>query len=226
MKNPIKHYALVLGLGALLLSGCATPGKPYDYTAFRESKPTSILVLPPLNNSPDVKATYSMYAQVTVPLAEAGYYVFPVTLVNETFKQNGMTVPADIHALPAAKLRKIFGADTALYIVVTQYGSTYNVISSEARVSADGRLVDLRNGQTLWQGTATASSAEQQNNNNNGLLGALITAMVSQVLDTMSNRSHPIAGITSQRLLAAGHPNGILYGPRSPLYMKDGTPSP
>ena len=32
-------------------------------------------------------------------------------------------------------------------------------------------------------------------------------------------------GITAYRLLAAGRPNGILYGPRSPMYMKDGSPA-
>jgi hypothetical protein len=56
---------------AVLATGCATQ-KPYDYAAFKESKPKSILVLPPLNSSPDVAATYGMLSQVTYPLAETG----------------------------------------------------------------------------------------------------------------------------------------------------------
>ena len=52
-------------LGALI-SGCA-PTKSVDYSAFKEARPRSILVLPPLNESPDVKATYSMLSQVTYP---------------------------------------------------------------------------------------------------------------------------------------------------------------
>ena len=71
-----------------LLTGCAAPVKT-DYSAFRAAKPASILVLPPLNDSTDVNATFSMLAQSTYPLAESGYYVMPVTLVNETFHQNG-----------------------------------------------------------------------------------------------------------------------------------------
>jgi hypothetical protein len=47
-----------------------------------------------------------------------------------------------------------------------------------------------------------------------------------QIADTLSNRGHPIAGITADRLLSAGRPNGILYGPRSPKYQKDGSPAP
>lgn len=78
----LKTGALLLCLA--ILGGCAAP-KGYDYTAFLESKPASILVLPPVNQSPDVKASYSLYSQVTLPLSEAGYYVMPVGVVDETF---------------------------------------------------------------------------------------------------------------------------------------------
>ena len=106
----LKALAIVAGL--LLMTGCATR-QPYDYTAFKESKPRSIVVLPPLNNTPEVQASYSVLSYATLPLAESGYYVMPVTLVAETFKENGMTQPADMHATPAAKLREIFGADAS-----------------------------------------------------------------------------------------------------------------
>lgn len=220
--NALK--AGLLAFATLLLGGCAAPAK-YDYSAFKESRPASILILPPLNSSPDIKATYSMLAQTTWPLAESGYYVLPVTLVDETFRQNGLQTPADIHELPAAKLREIFGADTALYINVKQYGTSYMVVSSETRVTAEAKLVDLRNGRTLWTGRATASSAEGDNNSG-GLIGMLVKAVINQIADSLSNRAHGIAGITAYRLLTAGQPNGILYGPRSPMYMKDGSPAP
>ncbi|GEC96275.1 MAG: hypothetical protein RLZZ220_624 [Pseudomonadota bacterium] len=225
MIRPRLLLRALLAVGVLMLAGCATqPG--YDYSAFRESRPRSILVLPPLNDSPDVNATYSMYAQTTLPLAESGYYVLPVTLVDEAFRQNGLTAPADIQQVPLKKLREIFGADAALYIKVTHYGTKYMIISSETRVSAEGKLVDLRSGATLWEGRATASSAEGDNNSGGGALGLLLKAVITQIADTLSNRGHPIAGITADRLLSAGRPNGILYGPRSPKYQKDGSPAP
>jgi hypothetical protein len=222
--NRLKPLGHIISLAAMLiLGGCATQ-KQYDYTAFKESRPASILVLPPLNSSPDIKATYSMLSQTTAPLAESGYYVFPVTLVDETFKQNGMTSPGDIHSIPIQKLRDIFGADTALYINVKQYGTSYAIISSETRVTAEGRLVDLRSGRTLWEGAATASSAEGDNNSG-GLIGMLVNAAIKQIIETISSQGHIIAGRTSARLLTAGRPNGILFGPRSPMYQKDGMPT-
>lgn len=202
-----------------LLTGCAAPVKT-DYSAFRAAKPASILVLPPLNDSTDVNATFSMLAQSTYPLAESGYYVMPVTLVNETFHQNGLTMPADMHEVPVAKLKEIFGADAALYVKVTRYGSTYAVLSSAAIVSAEARLVDLSTGTLLWNGRATASN-DEGNNNSGGLVGMLVTAVVKQIMNNVTDASHNVAGITSTRLLSAGTPNGLLFGPRSPLYGKD-----
>jgi hypothetical protein len=207
-------------VAATILGGCVAP-KTVDYSAFKESKPRSILVMPPVNESPDVKATYSLFSQVTFPLAEAGYYVLPVALVDETFKQNGLTNANEIQETSPAKLREIFGADAAMYIKVTQYGTSYMVISSQTIVTATAKLVDLRSGTTLWTGTATASSDEGNNNSGGGLVGMLITAAVKQIINSSTDAGHPIAGITSQRLLSAGHPAGLLYGPRSPRYGTD-----
>ncbi|MDG9853112.1 DUF799 domain-containing protein [Pseudomonas nitroreducens] len=212
-------------LGSLLLIGlcvgCA-PTKSVDYSAFKQSRPRSIVVLPPLNESPDVKATYGMLAQVTYPLAEAGYYVLPVALVDETFRQNGVTAPGDIHQIPVTKLHEIFGADAALYITVTAYGTSYMVISSATIVTASAKLVDLKSGATLWTGTASASSEEGGNNGGGGLVGALVTAAVKQIISSsVDDAGYPIAGITGQRLLSAGQPTGLLYGPRSPKYGTD-----
>lgn len=161
-----------------------------------------------------------MMSQVTYPLAESGYYVIPVSLAAETFKQNGLSNPADIHDLPPPKLRQIFGADSALYINVKDYGTSYKVVSSATVVSADAKLLDLRSGKVLWEGSASASSAESQQNQN-GLIGILVSAVVNQIIGTMSDASFNMAGIASQRLLMAGHKNGMLYGPRSPQYEKD-----
>lgn len=208
----------LLGLVTAWLTGCATaPGQ--DYTSFKAANPKSILVLPPLNQSPEVQATASVLAHATQPLAEAGYYVMPVTLVTETFRQNGLEMPADIHEVAPQKLQTIFGADTALYIHIVDYGVSYKVIKSEAVVTAQAKLLDLRTGTELWSGQATASSQEG-NNSGGGLAGMLITALVSQVINSVTDASYPVAGVATQRLLAAGGPNGLLYGPRSPHYQK------
>ncbi|MBP6336966.1 MAG: DUF799 domain-containing protein [Vitreoscilla sp.] len=202
-------------LAAALLSACATrPPEPYDYTAFKASRPASLLVLPPLNQSPDVKATYGVLSQVTLPLAESGYYVVPVSLMDETFRDNGLTMAADIHAVEASKLREIFGADAAVYITVKNYGTSYNVVSGDAVVVLDAKIVDLRNGALLWQGSASASSGENKGSNQGGLVGLLVQAIVSQVLNSATDMSFKVANVANNRLLSLHRVNGVLPGPR------------
>ncbi|WP_431101308.1 DUF799 domain-containing protein [Roseateles noduli] len=212
LMSLIKRLGAVAVLAAL--TACAAPPKPYDYTAYKAAKPASLLVLPPMNDTPDVNATYGVLSNLSMPLAEAGYYVLPVALVDETLRTNGVTTPSDAHNIDTAKLRQIFGADAALYVGVKQYGSVYKVLTSETIVEVQAKLVDLRTGALLWEGQARASSAEQQNNNQ-GLIGALINQIVSNLTD----RSYDIAGLAGNRLVYA--PNGLLPGPRARQVVKN-----
>ncbi|BBG29432.1 DUF799 domain-containing protein [Zymobacter palmae] len=213
----IKAVGVVVG--ALLLSGCALPSTPYDYTAYRASRPTSVLILPPINHSPEVKATYSVLAQLSRPLGEAGYYVLPVALVDETFRGNGMTTPEDIQSIPFDKLHDTFGADAALYVVVEDYGTSYHVINSDTTVTLSARLVDLRTGTLLWQGAGYASTAEERGQSSS-LAGMLLSAIINQIVDSVSDYGHEVAGRADERLLSPQRVNGILPGPHSPTYAQ------
>ncbi|MDP4530096.1 DUF799 domain-containing protein [Alkalimonas delamerensis] len=214
-------FALV---GAVLvLSGCVSMPPAHDYSAFRSADPHSVLVLPPINNSVEVIAPYSLMSQVTGPIAESGYYVFPVTLVEQTFRNNGLTEATDIHAVAFERVHEIFGADTGLYLTIDRYGTSYAVLSSDTVVAISATLVDLRTGTVLWQDKATASSAENRGNSGGGLVGMLIEAAMNQIIETITDRGFDIAAMSSNRLLFAEGHNGLLYGPRSPKY---GQPAP
>ena len=213
-----RFFPCAGALDLMLLGGCATKPAPYDYSAFQRAKPASLLVLPPVNESPEVKASSGTWAQATRPLAEAGYYVLPVTLVDETFRQNGMTGANEIQDIPYSKLREVFGADAAVYMTIKKYGTTYAVIASDTRVEVEARIVDLRTGALLWQGKAYASSAEQQQQSSGGLVGLLVTALVHQIVGTASDAAFNFAAIANHRLLGAPRYNGVLPGPRSSLY--------
>ncbi len=216
----LRMFARILSALVLItsLSACVSMPPAHDYTAFKAANPASVIILPPLNNTPEVIAPYSVMTQLATPIAESGFYVFPVAMVNQTFNNNGLTQAADIQAVPTTKLKEIFGADTALYVTIDDYGTSYVVISSETRVTVTASLVDLETGNMLWTGAATASSAEQQNANSGGLVGMLVQAAVNQIFETVTDRGFDIAAITSARLLSAESYNGLLYGPRSPKY--------
>ena len=213
-----RIHLFIPALCVLLLTACAAPRKA-DMSELRNSKPASILVLPPVNLSPDIRGSLTVLSTVALPLAEAGYYVFPVALVDATFKENGLSLPDQMHEAPLAKLQSIFGADAVLYLTLEKYGSSYVVIDSQTVVSVKARLVDARTGTLLWQGQASASDAEGRDNNN-GLLGVLLTSVIHQLASNIGNPGHQVAKVASARLLSP-HNVGLLYGPRSPNYGKD-----
>jgi hypothetical protein len=208
-----RFIALLFTVGiGLLLGGCASL-PPKDYSLYETHMPRSILVLPPINQTSEVNANYSFYTQTTRPIAEMGYYVFPVVLVDQFFKENGVTVADEMHHIPLDKLYEVFGADAVLYITVEQYGSKYVVLSSNTIIVASATLVDSRSGETIWQGRVNHVQA-----GNSGLLEALIEQVVNKLVD----QPHVAAGSAAQILLTPKG-QGLLKGPRHPEF---GTPLP
>lgn len=208
MHSP-RSAAMAPALSLLLLAGCAAP-EPKDYTQYREHMPASILVLPPTNQSVEVNAGYSVMSSITTPLAAAGYYVFPVAVVDTYFKENGLPSPADMHGVPLDKLKEVFGADAVLYLDVKSYGQDYNIVASVSEVDVDAKLVDLDSGLTLWEGRANGSESSG-GNGDTGLLGLLITAAVAQAVGTTVDAAHGIA-VQANRQMILGH-DGLLLGP-------------
>ncbi|MDF7671064.1 DUF799 family lipoprotein [Orbaceae bacterium ESL0721] len=216
----VKMIKLIGILSMLFLITACGSNYHYDYTAFKNSNPKSILVLPPINNTVEVDAINGVYSFVTRPLAESGYYVLPVTLVNEILKQNGITTSEDAREISLPKLHQIFNADAILYITIDDYGTSYKVISSDTNVAVSAILVDAKTGQELWRGSASASSSENSNNDNYNLISMVITAAVKQVITTSTDGVLTYADTATYRLLNANGENKILYGPRSSHYRR------
>ena len=211
MKKIIGTAGAALCL--LLLTGCNTV-KPYDYTNFRAHPPRSILVLPPLNESTDIEGTYGYLSTVTQPLAERGYYVFPVEVVDQYLKQNGMPTAGEMHQVPLNKVRDIIGADAVLFLTLKEYGSKYIVLNSVTTVQVEARLVDTRTGIVLWQGTGRA---EQRGAGSGNLLASLIAAAVTQAINSKTDRAHQVSRVANATLFYPKD-TGLPYGPYNPRF--------
>ncbi|TCM70746.1 hypothetical protein EC844_10115 [Acinetobacter calcoaceticus] len=215
-----KKLILILGVLSLVLGGCATTSGPQkDISVYRSHMPKSILVLPPVNDSPDVKASNAFWSTVMVPIAEAGYYVFPMSVVDQMFKENGVYNGNDAQSIAPQKLQEIFGADAGLYIKVKDYGSKYQVIQSVASVEAEAKLVDLKTGEVLWSGTQRLERSSSDGNS--GLIGALVGAVIEQVSSSFNDSAYPLATSVSMIMFTPTPEQpglGLLYGPRSPQF--------
>ena len=210
-----KAAGLMLMLAASMMAGCASQG-PYDYTNYREHPPRSILVLPPLNQSTAVEGTYGYLSTVTQPLAEMGYYVFPVAVVDQFLKENGMPGAGEMHEISLAKVAEITGADAVLFVTLQQYGSKYRIVSSTVTVQAKAKLVDTRTGILLWESEALA---ENDSSTSGNILANVIAAAVAQAINSKTDPAHDVSRQANETLFHT-EDRGLPYGPYHPKYEK------
>jgi hypothetical protein len=210
-------FRVPAALGFVLLAGgCAVQG--YDYAPFRARQPRSILVLPPLSEATDVNAPYVFLSTVTRPVAEAGYYVFPVAVVDALMKENGLPTPGEMHQVSLGKLREVFGADAVLYVTVEEWGQRYRVLDSSTIVRAHASLVDTASGVSIWNGQVHA--VESSSAGQSDVIGMLIAALIEQVVDSLSDRTYDVSRSAIQRAVF-DEQRGLLHGPRHPGYDAD-----
>ena len=219
MKNKAQ-IAIFSVFVALFFNACAlSEPEIYDYSVLQQAKPRSILVLMPTNETTEVDAGAAVLANAIYPLSEAGYYVFDPVLVHETFKNNGIYEASEIQNVSAHKLRQIFGADAVLYLNVVKYGTSYMLIKSTNVVAVNAKLVDLRSGAMLWEGSAQVS--DDSSRGSSDLVGMLISAVIKQIGDTVSDAGYKLSASADAMLLGQNCNKCLLYGPYSPRYGQD-----
>ena len=203
----VNQLLVSLGVSALLL-GCVTT-TPYDYSVIEQEKPASILVIPPMNNSIEVNAPYTYLSVISRPLAEKGYYVFPVSVVDAFLKENGLPTPAEMNAIPLDKIQQYIGADAILYVTIEDWGQKYVLLSSNTVVQAHVRLVSVKTGALLWESTVQAQ--QSSGDGGGGLVGALVSAAVTQVMGSLDDQTPLVArqaNTVAFNVQGRGLPNG------------------
>lgn len=195
----------------LVASACAAAPAEPDRIAYLAHMPRSILVLPPLAESIGADATYGWLPTITRPLAERGYYVFPVAVVDAVMKEDGFATPGEMRRVSPQKLREEFGADAVLYVDVLDWGLRPHDMQMETVVTVGARLVDLRSGTELWRGTSTVVQGAGE--------GSLFDAIVNGMPRAATDPSPEIARQASWVLVYS--PEGLLLGPRHPGFEED-----
>ncbi|MFT2099637.1 DUF799 domain-containing protein [Marinomonas sp. 2405UD66-6] len=211
MNNCKKVFLCFPLFLALFITGCAT--KPYNYDALLASKPRSILVIPPKNNSVEASAPYIYLSTISKPLGEKGYYVFPVAVIDTFLKENGLPTPEEMNFVPLDKLYEHIGADAVLYVEINDWGQKYRILSSDTVVEVSMKLVDGKTGALLWD--ASSSAIQSSNSGNGGLIGNLVGALASQVIGSVSDRTPEVARIANTNAIYSPS-KGLLTGPYAP----------
>jgi hypothetical protein len=211
---------LVLTSLAAMLAACARPhGRNDDYSAFRQSDPHSILVVPVINRSVDVDAPEYFLSTITRPIAERGYYVFPVNLTKRLMEDEGLSDADMVHAHDPAQLGKMFGADAIMYITIDRWDARYMVLSTTVTVELDYQLKSAVTGQTLWKHHQQVFY-QPQNNSGGNPLATLVVAAITAAIEKAKPNYIPLAQqANAMSVYQPGH--GLPAGPYDSQYKAD-----
>ena len=190
----MKIKSIILILSLIILNGCATIiTKGEAFPKMYQEKPVSILVLPPINESTaaDAKEYYS--TTIAEPLSFAGYYVFPIEIVNEVLKQEGIYDTELIVNLDASKFKEYFGADAVLFTRIISWNTSYYVIGGNVKVHIAFDLVSTKTGETLWSYNDKLTVDTTADDNDIGGAAGLLLQLAATAIKTAAQEYTPLA---------------------------------
>ncbi|MBU2569740.1 MAG: DUF799 domain-containing protein [Gammaproteobacteria bacterium] len=205
----MKWGAIILG--ALLMAGCA-PRQRLDLDTFYAHQPRSILVVPVVNESPEVTAQSVFISTISRPLAERGYYVFPVYLTDMILRDFGLVEAGHIHQMPVDRFFELFGADAVLFVTIKDWSTKYLVVASSVVVSMEYVLKDTKTGLVLWENQQTYT-------HDSGGGGHPIAMAVAAAINALVTDYLPLA--RKANFMAFAPPKGLPAGPYHPEHKKD-----
>jgi hypothetical protein len=182
-----RAIAAVVVIGfSLLVSGCAVTQVQVDTLAdFHQSRPKSILIVPVVNKSIDIKASTSVLTTLPRQLGEKGYYVFPVNTVKALLEFEGLSSPQEVHNVPPAELASLFHADSILYVTIHSWTSKYIIVSTTTEVDIEYRLV-AADGALLWADREKLKHSPDSHEN-----GTVLSTLLLAVVESAIERADP-----------------------------------
>lgn len=202
-----------------LVAACsAQPIEPIDYTAFRDSGPRSILVVPVVNSSNEAEAADFFLTTAPIPLAEKGYYVFPINMVKKSMENDGLADAAMVHGADPIRVGELFGADMILYVEILEWDAKYIVLASGVQVGFKYKLVDAKTGEDLWHNSA--SYFHDTSGNSGNIFADLIITAISAAVNNMRSDYTKLA-VSANSMAFITPSRGLPAGPHSPQFGLD-----
>lgn len=214
--------ALIFSLLLGILAGCNPPqSAPKDYTLLRADNPRSILIVPVVNRTVDVTAGDYFLATISRPIAERGYYVFPINLVKHILEDDGLSDANLVHSADPHRLGELFGADSILYITINKWVAKYAVFSTSVEVEFIYSLKSGKTGSELWASKEAMTYVPSNNSSGNPLVDLIAAAVTAGITKAVPNFI-PLAQQANGNAVVRLH-QGLPAGPHHPLHGQDGT---
>ncbi|WP_293227300.1 GNA1162 family protein [Moritella sp.] len=198
----------------LFMSGCATTTTTKEAAfpdMYSDVNRQTMLIVPIINETTAAEAPDFLNATVAQPLADKGYYVLPVPIVNNIFKEAGIIDGAQLKGIPFSTYKDKFGAESVLFIKLTSWETNYMVISGNVTVGMEYILVSAETNNVLWSYKNTFVL------DTSGSSGNLIADLIVTAISTAATDYVPVA-----RRVHANAVTTLPVGKYHPKYLQDG----
>lgn len=213
---------LLQGLAPLFIvfavTGCAPKEmatKGSEFPKMYEQQPRSLLILPPMNESTAAEAKAYYMTTIEMPLALAGYYVFPMEMVSDIMKQEGVYDTELLYNMPLDKFYAYFGADAVLFTHIEKWDVAYAVVASSLTVTVSSEIVSTRTSETLWSYRGSVTVDLGGGNSGGSLEGLILDAVLTAVNTAAADY------VTYARQANARMFSSLPFGPYHPVYLHD-----
>ena len=210
----MKKY-LTITVVAILLSSCAQGiTRGVQYSQMYEEKPTSIVIMPPINQTNSVEAKEFFYTTMYMPLCEKGYYVFSPYLTTEMLQSESaydseMFLEGDL-----GTFSQVLGADAAMFTIVKSWDR--NSLLGNLTVGVEYILRSTNTGETLYHREGLIKLDTSVNSGGGGLVGSLVNMAATAVSTAMTDKV--VAGRRCTAFVLSDMP----VGKYSDVFGKDG----
>ena len=170
----MKNY-IAIALVALTMASCGASSsltREARYPKMYAEKPTSIVVMPPINRTNHVDAKDFFYTTMYMPLCEKGYYVFSPMLTMEMFQAESAYDAENFLEGNLTQFRNVLGADAAMFTIIKSWSRSN--IGGSLTVEVEYILRSTVTGETLYQREGKVKIDTSVNTGSKGLLGALL----------------------------------------------------
>ncbi len=179
-------------------------------------QPRSILVLPPLNRSAKPEVSEYYMATIEMPLSLAGYYVFPVELVSNFMKQEGIYDTNLLYTMPLTQFAEHFGSDAVLYSRINKWSVAQTGHISRLIVSIEAEIISTKTAKQLWKDSRTVMVNLSGENTTVKHYVRLLMTSISKDADAAVVSSVSYAHKANSRLLQT-----LPFGPYHENYLQD-----
>ena len=168
-----------------------------------ERQPVTLLVMPPINNSNNVEAKELLYTSISLPLAEAGYYVISPHLAMEIFKAESAYGAENFFDQSVGMFGRVFGADAVIFSVIDEWKKVGFGIQTKLKFI----IKSTRTNEVLFDRTCNLYLDLNDNNYyGGGLVGVLANVAVSAINTALTD--HIIAARMCNQFVFEDVPQG------------------